>query len=229
MVNAVMPFVNTNRLLAISEKKASQALIMDPCPMIRHGLHHLLKESLFKTGEIKTLNKAADVPTYLESNSPDVIVMEICGEGESVLEGLGVISTCQKYWPLIPLVVCTLLTDVRFLRQLKLLNVTSICHKHDPLPTIEHCIQFAMAGSHWDSPAIQYLLLSHTQPVAMLTSKEIDVLGALLAGNTVSHIARVWYRDVRTISSHKCSAMAKLGFENDGELFSHGNWRARNG
>lgn len=229
MINKIAPSFNISQVFTPPIKKTSMAFIMDACPMMRRGLYQLLKESLFKADEIRMLNKVADVPMCLASSSPNVIVMELCGEGESVLDGLGVISTCQKHWPLTPLVICTSLTDLRFLQQLKRLGVASICHKHDPLPAIELCIESAMAGSCQDSPAIQRLLLSHIQPLPMLTGKEIDVLGSLLAGHTVSRIAQMLHRDIRTISTHKCSAMAKLGFKNDGELFSRGKWMARNG
>lgn len=229
MIDAITPVVNAGLGLKITKGKASQVLIMDPCPMIRSGLHQLLKGSLFKNGEVVLLNRASDVPKYLASDLPDVIVMELCGEGESVLEGLGVINACQKQCPMIPVVVCTSLTDVRFLQQLKSLGVVSICHKHDPLSAIERCIDFAMAGASLDSPAIQNLRLGHIQPPVTLTDKEIEVLEALLAGITVSRIAYMWHRDIRTVSTHKRNAMIKLGYKNDGELFLRGKWMARNG
>lgn len=187
----------------------------------------MLKTSLFKNGDVNELNKAADVPLFLHSNPTDVIVMELCGKDESVLEGLRIIATCKKYWPQIPLVVCTLLTDLRFLQQIISLGVASICHKFDPLPTIHHCIESAIAGAYQDSPTIKELLTA--TPLTTLTGKEIDVLSYLLAGCTVTTVALMMHRNIRTISTHKRNAMTKLGYRNDSELFSRGKWLSQNG
>lgn len=223
---ANIPAINSGSL---SSGSHSWALIMDACPMTRAGLCAVLKRSLFRTGEIVMLNRVSDIPSYITSNSPNIIVMDLCGENESVLQGLRSIASCQQRWPHSPIVICTTLTDIRFLYQVKLLKILSICHKHDTLQELEHCIDAAMAWSYRDSPAIQQLFDCRSSHFSVLTSREIDVLTLLFAGYSVSHTALKMQRDIRTISSHKRSAMAKLGYRNNYELFSRGKWMAKNG
>lgn len=175
------------------------------------------------------LNKASDILLCLKSGLPDVVVMELCGDGESVWEGLRIISTCQQGWPQLPIVVCTALSDVRFLQQVKSLQVSSICFKHDPLESIEDCIMHARCGLHLDSPTIQKLLNSKCHSLQMLTKKEIEVLAYLLAGRSVSEVSRMLNRDIRTISNHKCHALTKLGYKNNNDLYTRGLWMLRNG
>jgi two-component system capsular synthesis response regulator RcsB len=228
MLNQVISFINTNKVAHLSMKE-SWSLVMDACPMTRNGLRSILNKSQFGSGEIVMLNKASEIPICLRLDLPDMIVMELCGEGESVLEGLRVIATCQKNWPLIPLVVCTALSDVRFLQQVKSLTVSSICHKHDPLGSIEECMILARRGIYQDSPTVLRLLGSRRTASPALTKKEIDVLVYLLAGLSVSEMSRMLNRDIRTISSHKCHALTKLGYRTNSDLFTRGQWMLRNG
>lgn len=228
MMSEVNSFINANAALA-SAMRVPWALIMDTCVMTRNGLSSVLKQTQFKAGEVMILNKASDILLCLKSGLPDVVVMELCGDGESVWEGLRIISTCQQGWPQLPIVVCTALSDVRFLQQVKSLQVSSICFKHDPLESIEDCIMHARCGLHLDSPTIQKLLNSKCHSLQMLTKKEIEVLAYLLAGRSVSEVSRMLNRDIRTISNHKCHALTKLGYKNNNDLYTRGLWMLRNG
>ncbi|MGL5389658.1 MAG: LuxR C-terminal-related transcriptional regulator [Serratia sp. (in: enterobacteria)] len=228
MIDEISKIVNKNKTLT-SSMKVPWALVMDTCPMTRGGVNSLLKTSQLHTGEVIMLNKASDILLCLKVGMPDLIVMELCGEGESVLEGLRIIRLCHHSWPFIPLVVCTALTDVRFLQQVKSLRVSSICHKNDPLESIEGCIKHASLGLYQDSPTIQGLLSCEHGSHHLLTKKEIDVLVHLLGGCSVSDVSRMLNRDIRTISSHKCSALTKLGYKNNRELYTRGHWMQRDG
>lgn len=228
MINEVYKFVNANKELTLS-KRVPWTLIMDTCPMTRNGLRAILKRAQFMTGEVMMLNKASDIPLCLASDLPDVVIMDLCGDGESVLEGLRIIATCKKDWPLIPIVVCTALTDIRFLQQVKLLKVSAICYKHDPLQSIEDSIFHARHGTSQDSSTVQRMLKEERNTPATLTKKEMDTLIYLLAGCSVSDMSKILNRDIRTISSHKCNAMVKLGYRNNSELFTRGRWMFKNG
>ncbi|WP_411750945.1 LuxR C-terminal-related transcriptional regulator [Serratia sp. (in: enterobacteria)] len=209
--------------------KLPQALLMDSCQMSLHGLRYLLELNLFKIGEIISLNKASLIPNFLRSNSPDIIIMELCGEGESVLEGLQILAFCKSNWPLVPLMVCTRLIDAHFIQQIKSLCVDSICYKYESLPAIEHCMQLTLNGFQENSPAINNVLKKHSNPLHSLTVKEIEVLSYLFDGCSVTTTASLMFRDIRTVSTHKRNAMAKMGYRNDNELFSRGKWMSRNG
>ncbi|MGO4744700.1 hypothetical protein [Serratia quinivorans] len=209
--------------------KKNNALIMDACPMTRNGLRHILNSIVFNNTEIMLLSKASDIPMAMIAHSPSVIVMDLCGKDESVLEGLRVIASCQSKWPITPVVVCTTLIDAHFLHQVKALNVCSICYKYDSLQAIEQCIRFAMSGSYKDSPTIQQLFNDNRDCLAMLSNKEIDVLAQVLAGSSVGNTALKMHRDIRTISTQKRSAMGKLGYRNNNDLFTRGQWMVPNG
>ncbi|MOA38536.1 putative transcription factor YjjQ [compost metagenome] len=71
-----------------------------------------------------------------------------------------------------------------------------------------------------------YLLHSATpaqvqDSLVVLTQAEHKVLEYLQQGMSVSDVADLLHRSVKTISAHKCNSMRKLGVRNDAELFQH--------
>jgi DNA-binding NarL/FixJ family response regulator len=95
-------------------------------------------------------------------------------------------------------------------------------HKQTPKGRIVHQIQ-PIRGT------TLRLLGSRRTASPALTKKEIDVLVYLLAGLSVSEMSRMLNRDIRTISSHKCHALTKLGYRTNSDLFTRGQWMLRNG
>ena len=57
--------------------------------------------------------------------------------------------------------------------------------------------------------------------VQALSAREVEVMRLLAQGLTVSEVARITHRSVKTISLQKHSAMAKLGIANDQQLFDY--------
>lgn len=214
----------SNRTFPVAINRIPLALVMDACPISSYAMRYLLESRLFTKGEIIILDKAGFIPTFLYSRTPDIVVMDISGRDESVLEGIQIIADCLHQWPLTPVVVCTGVTDVRILQQVKNLGVSSICYKHEPLKILDRSIEFAMAGSCQDSPFIERILNSNTEKYRALTRKEIMVIHLLLKGSSVSEVASLMHRDIRTVSTHKRNAMGKLGYQNDAEMFSDGQW-----
>lgn len=213
-------------ILPSATRKTSLALVMDACPISALALRHILEGNLFKNGSVIILDKAADVPPFLYSYSPDVVVMEISGKDESALPGIQIIADCRQQWPRIPIVVCTAFRDIRLLQQIKNTGASGICFRHDALKTIEHTVGLAMAGSGKKHRLTERVLKSTGQKFPALTRKEIQVIHHLMEGNSVSEVAQLMQRDIRTVSTHKRNAMEKLGYRDDAEMFAKGQWMA---
>lgn len=204
------------------------ALVMDPDLMACLGLRHILASEELNIFNVMTLDKAVLIPEFLTAHSPTLIVMELCGQEESVLNGLESINYCRKQWPLVPIIVCTALTKMEFLHQIKCLGVASICCKNDSLHSLKRSLIFSLCGSYQDSPTATQQLQAYTGNMPVLTSKEIKVLSYLLDGSSVTATAQKLHRSVKTISSHKRNAMTKLGFKNDSQLYLQGLRMSRN-
>lgn len=206
-------------------------LIMEICPMVLTGIRRLLTQPNFQVKHCLEVSMAVDIPVMMKRHEADLVMMELSGEGESILDGLKVISQYLADWPLTPLIVCTASTDARLLRQLVAMGVNGIYLKQDPLSTLVQCVRQVMNDKYSHSPQAAALInsgFSRHQP-PMLTFREMEVLGCLFMGKTVTSTALALHRDIRTVSTHKRNAMNKLGFYNDSELYSWGTWLSQKG
>lgn len=206
-------------------------LIMESCPMVLTGIRRLLAQPYFQVKHYLEVSTVVDIPLMMQRHEADLVMMELSGEGESILDGLNVINQCQANWPLIPLIVCTASTDARLLKQLVAMGVKGIYLKQDPLSTLIQCVRQVMDDKYIHSPQAAALLgngFSRPQH-PMLTFREMEVLGCLFTGKTVTSTALALHRDIRTVSTHKRNAMSKLGFHNDSELYTWGTWLSQKG
>ncbi|MFV8869991.1 LuxR C-terminal-related transcriptional regulator [Serratia fonticola] len=195
-------------------------VLMERCPMIQIEIKRLLAQPCFQVKHYQEASSIADVPRTITQYRADLVIMELAGKGESVLESLRIVNQILAAKRKIPLIVCTSLADTRLLKQLLSLGVNGIYHKQDPLSALSQCIVQVMNKRRGISPQAANLLKGLVGTTPLLTSREIDVLEALSSGKSLTKIAHTLCRDIRTISTHKCSAMHKLGFHNNGELYS---------
>lgn len=208
--------------------RIDRVLLMDACPITRAGICFALQPPQFQVIDCVQLEKVRDLPVAMQQGKADMVITELCGEGESVLEGLRTIRHLRQYWPWVPLIVATTLQEPQLLAQLRTLRVSGIYLKQDPLSSLTQGMLCALEGLFSLSPSAVKLIGNGT-PSLSLTGREMDVLECLFAGKTVTDTARVLCRDVRTISTHKRRAMHKLGFHSDSDLYTRGDYLARNG
>ena len=208
--------------------RIDRLLLMDACPITRAGIYSAFQPPQFQVLDCVQVEKVRDLPAAMQQGKVNVVVTELSGEGESVLEGLRMIGHLRQYWERVPLIVATTLQEPHLLAQLRNLRVGGIYLKQDPLSSLTQGVLCALAGLSSLSPSAVALLGSGA-PSLSLTGREMDVLECLFSGRTVTETARVLARDVRTISTHKRRAMYKLGFHSDSDLYTRGDYLARNG
>ncbi|RDK91081.1 response regulator transcription factor [Enterobacillus tribolii] len=207
--------------------KGECALLMETSPMTALGMGLMLEQKCGITGGVLHASKLSEIHALLQLHHPRVLVMELCGEGESVLDGLRLISRCNESWPLTPVVVCTELNDPRGIQLLVSSGVSGLVLKQEPIIALVQCIQSVLTGGRAYSPKVQQMIAKTDIVQKHLTARELDVLDHLFTGKNVTRTASMMHLDIRTVSTYKRNAMFKLGFHSDSELFSHGGWMAK--
>lgn len=206
-----------------------RVLLIDPCPVTRFGIREALINSPLCIGDTVEANHINDIPMLMESHLPQIIVMELIGDGESVLDSLRMIGSCKRYKPAIPVIICTEILHENLFHMLMSLGVNGIYMKKEPVNILVQCVEKALSGNKGNSDGVNELFSHTDKTIASLTEKELKVLEFILDGKSVTNTAKLMSRDIRTISSHKRNAMTKFGFRNDGEMFSNAKWMTRNG
>ncbi|NTY85897.1 response regulator transcription factor [Serratia fonticola] len=201
-----------------------QVLIIDNCPMIQVGIRHAFAQSGIQVEAYQTTPKVTGVLELMHRYRADLVMIELCGSGDSVLESLRVISQLISRWPKIHLIVCTRLTDSRLLKQLVTMGVSGIYLKNEPLSALAQCVFQVMAGhNHYGFQTGTLATNSKAYPFP-LTHRELDVLELLFKGKSVTTTAQALQRDIRTVSAHKRNAMFKLELYSDSDLY---RWAAQ--
>jgi len=199
---------------------------MEGCPVTALGMRRLLLESCDVGKDIIHTNALADIMSLVSFHRPKLLLMDLCGENESVLDGLRLLPALYTRWPEMKVVVCTSFSEYTILQLVVSSGAHGILLKSEPTIAFVQCISQIVVGKNFYSPKLRQLLrLSESDKEIMaLTRRELDVLTYLFSGMNVSAVAAKMHRDIRTISTHKRNAMAKLGFKNDSELFAQGIW-----
>ena len=209
---------------------AGGVLIMDACPVTALGMKRVLNESCGITEPVKYAQRLASIPAAIASAAPALLIMDICGEKESVLDGLRLLAHVHDSHPVMKIIICTDFSDHRVLELLASSPASGVLLKHEPELALVQCVSDVMAGgAKWLSPKARMLLSNTDLKNSALTTRELDVLAYLFSGLSVSRVAQTLHRDIRTVSTHKRNAMMKLGFHNDSELFAQGTWMAKIG
>lgn len=207
----------------------SRVLLVDPSPVTRFGLREVLVRSHLYIGDVVETDHISDMPKLIEDCRPQVIIMELTGEGESVLDALRMIGICTSRLPAIPVIVCTEILHANLFHMLMSLGVNGICMKKEPVAMLVRCVEKALSCVKGNSDAVNKLFSYESKYISSLTEKELKVLEFILDGKSVTATAKLMSRDIRTISSHKRNAMMKLGFRNDCEMFKNARWMSRKG
>ncbi|MGA9618555.1 response regulator transcription factor [Serratia proteamaculans] len=204
---------------------------MEPCPITALGINNRLVESCgYRRDGIQQAGSIAELRLVLAKYQPQLLIMELCGKSESVLDGLRLIAEMQAGSPHTALLVCTALDEPRVLKQLIAAGIRGLMLKQEPAIALVHCVQQVLTGKHSFSHRIRQRHLLHDAAASKhLTVRELDVLSQLFSGKSVTNVALTLCRDIRTVSTHKRNAMLKLGFHTDGELYLQGKWMAMNG
>lgn len=203
--------------------RLEHVLCMGTCPLTLAGIYSLLAPPLFQVQHYVVAPRASEMPMLAVQCQTDLVVMELCGQGESIMKGLRALKLLRSYRPYIPIVVFTALKHARLFKQLVELGVNCIYFKQDPLQILASCIINALEGRKFHSPSVLTLLEKEPFTPSMLTDREINIIEQLFNGSSVTAIALKMQRDVRTVSSHKRSAMRKMGFRSDFELHKYGS------
>lgn len=205
-------------------------LVMDACPVTALGIKRVLTESCGIFEPINSVQSLAAISSGISGAKPALLIMDICGEKELMLDGLRLLAHLHESHPCIKVIICTDFNDQRILDLLVSSNASGILLKHEPVLALTQCVSAVMSGEQqWLSPKAKLILSKTTPTTTPLTARELDVLAYLFSGLSVSSIAQTLYRNIRTVSTHKRNAMVKLGFHNDSELFSQCKWMAKVG
>ena len=200
-------------------------VIADDHPIVLLGVRELiLRDSRFKL--VAEATSSSQLITALTEQVPELLITDFCMPGDTTYgDGLKLIEYIARRFPKTTIVVLTMVSNHLILSRLDELGVAYVIQKNHLDKEIQTALNTLAMRRHQkqsvNRQAARRNSLDVDERFASLSLREIEVLRLFVAGNSVSEIARLLNRSVKTVSTQKISSMRKLEISNDQELIAY--------
>jgi two-component system, NarL family, captular synthesis response regulator RcsB len=211
---------------AAANRGKIRVVIADDHPVILLGARHALAQ--FPDIEVVAqARQSTDLVKALTGGPCDALVTDLAMPGGRHGDGLPLIGYVRRHFPVLPIVVLTMLENAALIQRLGEMGVIGVVSKSDDLAHIGLAVRYVTRGVPYAGPSViavrRAFRMSGGVKVdhAHLSPREIEVIRLFASGMTVKEIAGRLHRSIKTVSSHKTAALRKLGLERDSELFQY--------
>lgn len=195
-------------------------LLADRQPIVVCGARYVLSTTS-TMAVTKAAHDSKEMMDALASQCCDVLVADYAISGARYSEGLALFDVIRQHYPKLGVVVTTTTENAVLTRALIDLGIRCIISKSDMTGHLIKAIHSAFVGGIYLSPAMHKILYSNEtldRNVRALSAREVEVVRLYASGLSVKQIAGKRSRSVKTISTQKTNAMAKLGIKCDADL-----------
>jgi|ERR1700754_764169 two-component system capsular synthesis response regulator RcsB len=212
---------------------AMRIIISDDHPLVLMGLKALLQcqgEGLTVVGEARS---TAELFSVLAAQPCDLLITDFSmPDVHGADDGLGLLASLRARFPMTPILVVTMVTNPALVRGMLALGVSGVLDKSSMVTELILAIRTLRAGRTYLGEATrrrlkQFSTSAGSDALASVTEgdplsvREAEVLRLLAQGQTVTEIAHMSGRSVKTISQQKRYAMRKLGLQSDSQLYQY--------
>ncbi|MFZ4550064.1 MAG: response regulator [Bacteroidales bacterium] len=196
--------------------------------ILRDGIKALIASSNIEIiGEAST---AAELWKLLETNLPDIILMDISLPD---ISGIEITRIVTEKFPSIRVLMLSMFTDESFISQAIKAGAKGYLHKNTTREEMLIAIESVFTGNEFYSDNISKVILktyiekakSHpneiTNPQEILSKREIEILKMFAEGFINKEIADRLFISIRTVESHKNHIMQKLNLKTQVELVKY--------
>jgi DNA-binding NarL/FixJ family response regulator len=207
-----------------NEMNRARVLLADDHRIVAEGLKSMLE------GEFDVAEVVEDGRALIESANrlqPDVIVADI---SMPQLNGIEALVQLKKDNPDARVVFLTMHQEAAYARRALEAGACGFVLKHAAASELVSAIRAALQGKTYITPALAGDVFNSLRdgsaaspdPVAMLTSRQREILQLLVEGRSAKQIAAVLCISARTVEFHKYQMMETLGVHNSAELIHFG-------
>jgi len=197
-----------------------RVLLADDHTIVRAGL----KEILDGTGDIRVVAEAAsgnETLARVRDAELDVVVLDLSMPGRS---GIELIKQIRSERSKLRVLVLSMHSEAQYAVRALKAGASGYLTKEGAADQLVAAIRRIAGGGAFVSPeTAERLALDFTQPDdalphARLSDREFQVFQAIVAGRSVSAIAKQLSLSVKTVSTHKANLMEKMRIDNQAEL-----------
>ncbi|XRD86218.1 response regulator transcription factor [Dyella acidisoli] len=210
-----------------------RVVIADDHPVILVGLRMLLQNHCADCQVIGEVHSGADLLTFLTEQACDLVITDFSMpvDGETV-DGLGMIGQLRERYPRLGIIVLTMSHNPALIKGMLTAGAQAVVEKTALTKELTLAVQMVRSGRSYVSEYLRKRLAEGAMETATqrahddqagsaLSAREAEIMRMLARGMTVTEIARVTSRSIKTISQQKHDAMRKLCIDSDSQLFEY--------
>lgn len=203
---------------------ALKVVIADDHPIVLLGMSHMIQRDTRFTlvGEAVS---SSQLIALLHQHQPEIVITDFNMPGDEVYgDGLKMIEYIIRHFPAMQILVLTMLSNSLIASRLEALGVDVIQKNHMQEEIGQALSSLSKRRSYQPptSPAPEADNPPQADTLfASLSPRELEVVRLLVAGMSVTDIARQLSRSKKTVSTQKIAAMRKLGVDSDIALLTY--------
>jgi two-component system invasion response regulator UvrY len=195
-------------------------LTVDDHAIVRNGLK-LLFEGRPETATFGEASNVQEAVRLIREQNWDVVVMDITLGDRSGIEAMKELKSIR---PKLPVLILTMHSEAQFARRAFRAGAAGYITK-DSLPDeIAKAINKVARGGKYVSPTLAEMLVMDVdsgidkEPHERLSDRELEIMRLIASGKTVTEIADLLSRSVKTISTHRARILEKMGMQTNAEI-----------
>ncbi|HCN65444.1 MAG TPA: DNA-binding response regulator [Pseudomonas sp.] len=203
-----------------------KAVIADDHPVVLVGLREMIqRDTRFElVGEAVS---SSQLIKLLASNQLDLVITDFNMPGDDLYgDGLQLIEYIIEHFPAVKILVLTMISNQLIISRLLEMGVAGVIAKNHIHEEIGKALNALANDRPYVAPSVQPMsVLANAKVIderfSNLSPRELEVLRLFVTGSSVSEIARLLNRSVKTVSTQKISAMHKLEVLTDHALLTY--------
>lgn len=197
-----------------------RVLTVDDHAVVRNGVR-MLFEGRPEKATFGEASNAGEAVRLVREQDWDVVVLDITLGDRS---GLEVMKELKLIRPRLPVLILSMHSEAQFARRAFKAGAAGYITK-DSLPDeLAKAVTKVAQGGRYVSPALAEMLVMGIgndvarEPHEGLSDREFEIMCLIASGKTVSEIAELLSRSVKTISTYRARILEKMGMRTNAEI-----------
>lgn len=196
-------------------------LLADDHSIVRDGLRRIIEEA----GDMAVSAEASDGHEAIhavQSNRPDVVLMDITMPG---MDGLEAVAQIHGLDPDLPILVLTMHEEEQYVVRCISAGAMGYVTKRSASEELVKAIRKVHGGGRYlTASAAEALAMRMARgkegisPVDALSDREVQVLKRLAQGHTNREIAEAYFISIKTVDTYRLRLLQKLNLRNNSQL-----------
>ncbi|PUA18739.1 response regulator transcription factor [Glaciimonas sp. PCH181] len=209
---------------------ACDVIVADDHPIILHGVTTIL-ESDKNIRIVATAQNVSDAFKALSEQACDILICDYSFYGDAMPDGLPMIKKIRLSFPTLKIIILSAREDFTTAHNALECGVQGFVRKNSDLKNVLIAVQEVRSGNKYMDSATAQDMLKHMLTLGRnprspaisqvkLSATEIEHIRLLKRGLSLTEIATMTQRSVKTVSAQKQTLMKKLGSKNNMEFFN---------